>query len=61
VAALRNGTIGWTLDGLSLAHGARGRAPEPDAATRSAIAQAARIHHSASPRKSASSRPLGAG
>jgi len=42
VAALRNGTIGWTLDGLSLAHGAGGRAPEPDAATRPAIVQAAR-------------------
>ena len=42
VAALRNGTIGWTLDGLSLAHGAHGRAPEPDAAARPAIAQAAR-------------------
>ncbi|HEY6509471.1 MAG TPA: rhodanese-like domain-containing protein [Vicinamibacterales bacterium] len=42
VAALRNGTIGWTLDGLALAHGQTGRAPAPAEAARSAIAASAR-------------------
>jgi rhodanese-related sulfurtransferase len=42
VVALRNGTIGWTLDGLALAHGESGRAPGPDEETKPAIARAAR-------------------
>jgi rhodanese-related sulfurtransferase len=42
VVALRNGTIGWTLDGLGLAHGQSGRAPGPDEETQPTIARAAR-------------------
>jgi rhodanese-related sulfurtransferase len=39
VAALRNGTIGWTLAGYALEHGAARRFPEvtPDARTRAAV------------------------
>ncbi len=36
VAALENGTIGWHLAGLALAHGETRTAPEPDAAARAA-------------------------
>ncbi|WP_231892085.1 rhodanese-related sulfurtransferase [Burkholderia sp. MSMB1589WGS] len=43
VAALRNGTIGWTLAGQTLDHGASRRFPEQvDAARREAVRQAAR-------------------
>ena len=42
VVALRNGTIGWTLDGLALAHGQTRRAPDPDEEAQPAIARAAR-------------------
>ena len=42
VAALRNGTIGWTLDGLTLAYGQTGRAPEPVAEAGADAARAAR-------------------
>ncbi|EIP87099.1 Rhodanese domain protein [Burkholderia humptydooensis MSMB43] len=43
VAALRNGTIGWTLAGQTLDHGASRRFPEQvDAARREAARQAAR-------------------
>lgn len=42
VAALRNGTIGWTLDGLTLVHGQTGRAPEPVAEAGADAARAAR-------------------
>ncbi len=42
VAALRNGTIGWTLDGLALAHGQTARAPIPDAETQPEAARGAR-------------------
>ncbi|WP_028694272.1 rhodanese-related sulfurtransferase [Pseudomonas cremoricolorata] len=42
VAALRNGTIGWTLAGQTLAHGQAQRFSEVSAATRSAAAARAR-------------------
>ncbi|WP_434136910.1 rhodanese homology domain-containing protein (plasmid) [Pseudomonas luteola] len=42
IAALRNGTIGWTLAGLHLEHGQSRRFGEVDAATRERSAQAAR-------------------
>ena len=42
VVALRNGTIGWTLDGLALAHGQTRCAPGPDETAQPAIARAAR-------------------
>jgi rhodanese-related sulfurtransferase len=42
VVALRNGTIGWTLDGLALAHGQTRCAPGPDEDAQPAIARAAR-------------------
>lgn len=38
IYALRNGTIGWTLAGLRLDHGAQRHAPEPDAGA-AAVAQ----------------------
>jgi rhodanese-related sulfurtransferase len=42
VAALRNGTIGWTLEGLSLEHRQRRRFIEASAASRAAASAAAR-------------------
>ena len=42
VVALRNGTIGWTLDGLALVHGQSRRAPAPDEETKRGIGRAAR-------------------
>ena len=42
VAALRNGTIGWTLAGQTLEHGQSRRAPEVDAAQRARAGVAAR-------------------
>ncbi|MES2483313.1 MAG: rhodanese-like domain-containing protein [Pseudomonadota bacterium] len=42
VAALRNGTIGWTLEGLSLEHGQQRRFGEASAASRAAASAAAR-------------------
>ncbi len=42
VAALRNGTIGWTLAGYSLEHGTTRRFPEVSPATRARAARATR-------------------
>ena len=42
VTALRNGTIGWTLAGQTLAHGASARFPQVDARTREQAAHDAR-------------------
>ena len=42
VAALRNGTIGWTLAGQSLAHGQSQRFPQTSASNREQAARAAR-------------------
>jgi rhodanese-related sulfurtransferase len=42
VVALRNGTIGWTLAGQTLAHGAEARFPEIDAAAADEARQRAR-------------------
>jgi rhodanese-related sulfurtransferase len=42
VAALRNGTIGWTLAGQSLAHGQAQRFPQTSAGNREQAARAAR-------------------
>jgi rhodanese-related sulfurtransferase len=42
VMALRNGTIGWTLDGLALEHGQRRRAPLPTSEQNASACRAAR-------------------
>ncbi|MDR3734667.1 MAG: rhodanese-like domain-containing protein [Acidobacteriaceae bacterium] len=42
IAALRNGTIGWTLAQQELAHGAKEHFPEVDAATKTLAAERAR-------------------
>jgi rhodanese-related sulfurtransferase len=62
VAALRNGTIGWTLAGLKLDHGQARAAPEvPAAAARRAAGDAWRVADRAGVRRADPHREDGAG